>query len=355
MGQRRTSSSPVIADHGEFGSCLASRLDTEVNFYRSHTFASSTSRTYHAQKLAYFEFCNKMSIPPVPLSQNDLGRYIAYLSRRLAFSSVRQYLNIVRILHVDAGFPNPLDHNWYVSSILKGVRRVKGDTSSQKLPITLDILHGIFSKLNVSDSLDRTFWAACLVAFYSFFRKSNLLIPSPDTFDPVRHLCVSDVNFLQSGAVLRVRWSKVIQFQERVLDIPLPRISNSVFCPSSALLGMSLEFPAPSSPAPLFQYKKGTKFLPLTQPIFMSKLIDLLHVLGFPPGKFSGHSFRRGGASYALQCGLPVDLIKLQGDWKSNACERYLQPSFRLRQQVAATMGRGTSQFLSVTKRNKVT
>ena len=55
--------------------------------------------------------------------------------------------------------------------------------------------------------------------------------------------------------------------------------------------------------------------------------------------KYSGHSFRRGGASFALQCGLPIDLIKVHGDWHSNACEHYLEPSFELRKQVEQAMG----------------
>lgn len=299
------------------------------------------------QKLAYFEFCNKLSVQPVPLSQHNLGRYIAFLSRRLCFTSVRQYLNVVRLIHVDAGFANPLDNNWYVSSILKGVRRVKGDMARQKLPITLEILIKVFSTLNVVCSLDRTFWAACLVAFFSFFRKSNLLIPSPDLFDPSRHLCASDIEFAVEGVTLSIRWSKVIQFRERILHIPLPRIANSFLCPSNALLKMCLECPTPSYPVPLFRYKEGGKVLPLTQTVFTSQLHKKLETLGFPAEKYSGHSFRRGGASYALQCGLPVDMIKLQGDWSSNACERYLHPSLSLRRQVAATLGRHTGTYLS--------
>ena len=345
MGQRLRSR-PVLQTQ-ESCSKLKDGLDAEVQFYRSHTFARSTSKTYLAQKLAYFEFCNKLDIAPVPLSQYDLGRYIAFLSRRLCFSSVRQYLNIVRILHVDAGFPNPCENNWYVASILKGVRRTKGDSSTQKLPITLDILCAIFSKLNVQSCLDRTFWAACLVAFFSFFRKSNLLIPSVGQFDPLRHLCASDVQFTPQGVVLTVRWSKVIQFRERALHIPLPRIPKSVFCPSTALLCLNLDCPAPSPQTPLFRYVKGSVLLPLTQPEFTSKLRGILQSLGIPATKYSGHSFRRGGASFALHCGLSVDLIKLQGDWSSNACERYLEPSFSLRQQVATTMGKNTSSFLS--------
>ena len=77
-------------------------------------------------------------------------------------------------MHLEAGHKNPLEQNWYVASVLIGVKRVKGNRSVQKLPITLDILKAIASQLDMSIPFKRVFWAACLVAFYSFFRKSNL-------------------------------------------------------------------------------------------------------------------------------------------------------------------------------------
>ena len=322
-------------------------LDKEVLFYRGNTFAASTNKTYSAQRTAYFDFCAQMGIPPVPLSQQNLGRYIAFLSRRLTFSSVRQYLNVVRLLHLEAGFNNPIDNNWYVSSILKGVKRVKGNTVSQKLPITMEILRGILTRLNLRLSLDRCFWAACLVAFFSFFRKSNLLIQSINLFDPSRHLCSSDAQFTEQGVVLTVRWSKVIQFWEKILRVPLPHIPNSVFCPSTSLLAMSLENPFSAVPSPLFQFKNGSNVTALTQSTFTVKLRACLSDLGYPSSKYTGHSFRRGGASFGLHCGLPTDLIKLQGDWNSNAYERYLQPSFELRKQVAFKLGAETQRILS--------
>ncbi|XP_070173454.1 inositol 1,4,5-trisphosphate-gated calcium channel ITPR3-like [Littorina saxatilis] len=36
-------------------------------------------------------------------------------------------------------------------------------------------------------------------------------------------------------------------------------------------------------------------------------------------GNFSSHSFRRGGAAWALSCGVPGEIVKVMGDWKSNA------------------------------------
>lgn len=324
---------------------LSSSLDKDVQWYRANSFAASTAKTYAAHLASYLAFCDKLAIKPVPLSQGDLGRYIAYLSRRLCFSSVRQYLNVIRLLHLDSGLRNPLENNWYVNSILKGVRRIKGDSPSQKLPVTLDILKLLFLRLNLRNSFDRCFWAACLVGFFSFFRKSNLLVESHILFDPSRHLCASDIQFTPEGAVLKVRWSKVIQFRERTLHIPLPKISNSMFCPSTALLMVALENSPCPAPVPLFRYRlAGADNIPLTHKQFTDKLHSCLSACGIQASKYSGHSFRRGGAIFALQCGLPVNLIKLQGDWSSNAVDRYLEPSFRLRKQVADTMGLAVSK-----------
>ena len=327
---------------------LSASLDKEVCQYRCSSFARSTVKTYSVHIASYMEFCNNLNIKPVPISQTDIGRYIAHLSRRLSFNSVRQYLNAVRIIHLEAGEKNPLEGNWYIATILKGVRRVKGDLTKQKLPITLNILKGIFIQLNLRESLDRAFWAACLVGFYSFFRKSNLLVESLTLFDPSRHLCADDVKFTPDGAILTVRWSKVIQFRQRELLVPLPKIPNSPFCPSTALLRVSLENPLRASPVPLFRYTlAGASHVPLTQKNFIDRLHSCLAAMGITPSDYSGHSFRHGGATFALQCGLPADLIKIQGDWSSNSYERYLHPHFHLRKQVADTLGASTEKFVS--------
>ena len=145
-------------------------------------------------------------------------------------------------MHLEAGYQNPLEKNWYVSSVLKGVRRVKGDASIQKLPITLDVLRQIFLTLNLHSSFDRTFWATYLVGFFSFFRKSNLLVSSHLLFDPGHNLCASasDAHFTLDGAILTgVRWSKVIQFRECILHIP-----KFPFLPLHCITSAYLRMPA---------------------------------------------------------------------------------------------------------------
>ena len=309
------------------------------------TFSESTRRTYMSQQLLYLRFCAGLNIAPVPISSCNLGRYIAFLGSRLCYSSVRQYLNIVHIMHLEAGYGNPLSDNWYVAPILKGLRRHEGDGSKQKLPITVAVLWGILTVLNFDKPLDVSFWAACLVAFFSFFRKSNLLVPSSLQFDPSKHLLTSDVQFSQTGVVLSVRWSKTIQYRQKTLYIPLPRICDSPFCPSAALLLCVSSLPKGDKPTPLFSYASVSGPQPITYSIFLARLHLCLSKLGLDPSLYSGHSFRRGGASFALECGLPADWIKLQGDWASDAYQRYLDPAFTIRKQLADTLGKSFPHF----------
>ena len=71
----------------------------------------------------------------------------------------------------------------------------------------------------------------------------------------------------------------------------------------------------------------------LTYRSFLSKLGECLSRLGFPTGMYASHSFRRGEASFAFQSGVPVELIKMLGDWKSDAVLLYLTVPLPIRLQ----------------------
>ena len=303
--------------------------------YRTHTFATSTARTYKTHLKAYTAFCNLLHIPPLPISQLNLARYIAYLSSRLCYASVKQYLNIVRLLHIESGVANPLG-TWYLDSLLRGCRRVMGNTSKPKLPITVELLKKMFSFLNLTLHVDLTFWAVCLVGFFSFLRKSNLLSNSSKA-QGVSMLTRGDVSFLPAGVLLRISHSKTVQFGERNLEIPIPHIPNSPLCPSSALLLMCKTQPAHAR-APLFTCPSQAGPVAFTYSMFISRLKTCLGRAGVDSDNYAGHSLRRGGASFALACNVPGDLIKLQGDWKSDCYQRYLDPDIQTKFFVAKAM-----------------
>ena len=50
----------------------------------------------------------------------------------------------------------------------------------------------------------------------------------------------------------------------------------------------------------------------------------LLNLAGLKADSFSGHSFRRGGASYLYRLGADPLLIQASGDWATDCYTRYV-------------------------------
>ena len=270
--------------------------------------AKKTSLLYFK---SYCSCCTQINIPLVPLSDLNLTRYIAFLSGSLCFKSIQNYLSVINLLHKETQIPSPINSH-YIQGVLWEVKRLLEDTCHPKFPITPAILQGFFSNLNVGHSSDIIFWAVCLVDFFSFIRKWNLFVPSQTEFDPARHLSREAVVFHKDGVILSIIKTKTIQNTERVLKIHLPRIPGSLVCPAQALLLSFKMAPANNSCSPAFLYKNSIKVIPLTYSVFLSTLKRFLSVLGINNTLYSGHSFRwgKGGASFALECGVPSELIQ---------------------------------------------
>ena len=100
----------------------------------------------------------------------------------------------------------PLVSHW---SVLLGIKRIKGDKVTQKLPITPDIMLEMKAKLT-RKLVDVAFWAICPVAFFGLFRKGNLLLKTIDDFDPIKHISRDDFLVTDNGLLICVRWSKTI-------------------------------------------------------------------------------------------------------------------------------------------------
>lgn len=250
-----------------------------------------------------------MGYSPVPIQIDHLLQYAAFLVRSLKGSLVRSYLNIVGLLHKEFGLPNPLLHNWPLNSLLTGINRSKALTLSQKQPITPAMLLQLHALLALTSSLDASFWATCLVAFYGMFRKSHLLTMAANHFNPSKQLTKADFKIFTWGTLVPVRWRKTIQFRERVVEIPLPSIPGSALCPTAAITN-AFQFTAPVSTrgSQAFNWVDGSCVAHVfTYSAFVSKLHSHLSILGVNPKLYAGHSFsRRGGGEGALP--LPINL-----------------------------------------------
>ena len=146
----------------------------------------STVCSYSSSQRQFLSFCSQWNLfndngLPLPASGLTILRFIASLSKRLAASSIRNYLSAVRNLHIIYGFPDPLHDLPWVPLVLKGLKRVQGDNHRVKTPITSLVLFSMKLQLNFQ-LYDRVmFSAACCLAFFGFL---TLWIPMGGRGDP---------------------------------------------------------------------------------------------------------------------------------------------------------------------------
>ena len=134
------------------------------------------------------------------------------------------------------------------------------------------------------------------------------------------------------------------------MQIPLPVIPCSPLCPVTSVLH-ALSFTSGSPPYfHAFAYFDVKLLRPkvFTYRSFLSKLRQCLQTLDYNPHDYAGHSFRigggEGGASHAFQSGVPVDLIKLLGNWKSDAVFMYLPVPLKVRLDTIKLISNSLSQ-----------
>ena len=90
--------------------------------------------------------------------------------------------------------------------------------------------------------------------------------------------------------------------------------------------------------------RQGTVCIPYsTYSTFTTKLKKLLEAAGYNPVLYSGHSFRRGGASYLFKLGASVLQIQASGDWSSQCFVRYLHVTEEERLKVQQLVSRAIS------------
>ena len=73
-------------------------------------------------------------------------------------------------------------------------------------------------------------------------------------------------------------------------------------------------------------YYKGNKAA-LSANQLLNRLRKWLKIIKEPEEKYSLHSLRRGGATFAFQSNMEHEVIRILGNWTSEACRRYCDVS----------------------------
>ena len=92
-----------------------------------------------AGKKRYLDFCSRLKISPLPVSETMLCHFIAFLRLEgLRHQTAKSYLSAVRHLQISQGFGDPrISTMPQLELVLRGVKReLAGQPAKPRLPIT---------------------------------------------------------------------------------------------------------------------------------------------------------------------------------------------------------------------------
>ena len=301
-------------------------------------FAKGTRINLRIQKRRYLQFCARYKLQAFPATTGNLCLYAQFLAKSFRSPhAITNYLFGVKTIHILRGLDTLAFDSRILKILITGIRRRMAHMVKQALPITPKILGDMRQFLNVSSVHDSVFWAISLLAFFTVCRKSNLVPNTAARFDPAKQLTRGSISSGKQGLLVSLGWTKTIQFGHRRLNIPVVPIKGSLLCPVRAYKTMCRLIPAPDA-APAFAIPVNGSLQPYTYRAWMARLRQLLSRTGRRADKFSCHSFRRGGATFAFQAGVPSEMVKLLGDWRSECYQKYLHFPLESKTRAALTV-----------------
>ena len=289
--------------------------------------ATSTHRTYQAGIRAFQQFCYQYGIPSIPASPLTLRYFCCSIARRVSHKTIKVYLAGIRLEYLERGCQDPIN-DVLLRLLCKGIKRSQGTTRRTRLPITINILRMLKTKLREESSYSllekRLLWSAFTLAFYGFLRASEFATPD---------LSWSNVQLNPNKVVVFIQQSKTDLF--RSIHTITICTTDTFTCPVRAITQYAAEVTPSHQVDPLFN---DGRYSPLTLQHLTSALCHLLQNTDYNQQQCASHSFRIAAATTAA--GLPDWLIKMLRRWKSNAFQSYIHQSTMMLQSVPSLLAR---------------
>ena len=298
--------------------------------------ADSTQTVYAAggQK-RYFEFCLESGVTePFPVVEPTMVLFVVWLTTlftkrrtRLKPATLAQYVSHVYELHLSLGFSENFKEFFVLRRIMKAIKRSRGvGKKRERARITLEFLRGLRRILDLETFDGALIWCAVLTAFFKLLRAGELAAPAEDYRGPsLLRLCNAHLAEWKQHTFLVIRLvvSKTDPF--RVGRTIVTPSRDDELCPvwafSNWLKHRSMLDPT-FKLEPLFVWETGCA---LTYDKLNQIVKEIARVLGMENwNSFSGHSFRKGGATALFNAGMSYDYIRERGNWLSNSFEAYL-------------------------------
>ena len=294
-------------------------LTSLIEITQGYRYAKGSAANIVSGIRQFLFFTAYFNLVPIPTSESSVVLFLEFMARTAGYKHIKHLLSCVCYLHNALNY-SFTTYSFQIRSTLQGLKRRLAKVPFQVLPITPTILRHIFKLLDMNKLDDLALWCSFLCAFYGLLRKANT-VPNPSQKDYQcllrRHVKV-DVS--ANMVYLYMGYSKTNNFGTRDVVIPIPGNSDPALDPVRHLTKLFSQVNA-ATDSPAFSYSKNRY---ITYSSFTSKLKNLLLRAGYSPELYSGHSFRRGGATFLYNCGGSTLIIQASGDWASHCFIKYL-------------------------------
>ena len=320
-------------------------LSIEARKSQANTYAKGTRRNLRSAMKTFILFCIKFGRPVCPTDRRTLMSFAQLMSLTVGYGHIKNIFSAIKLMHNALDQPFPED-DYQVDSTLKAIKRQLAGTPYQTLPITPEILEKLYIFVDIEDPEQLANWCSYLTGFRCLLRKSNLVPESMSKFNPDTGLSRSKIFIPQDKdvALVYLNWSKTNQFNNKEIVIPMVADPVMALDPVFHLKKLFTTCNLPDH-LPAFSYVKKGRVMCVTYAKFTKDLRDLLDKSGFRAKSYSGHSFRRGGATYLYRLGADPLLIQASGDWASDCYQRYVFLS--LDQRLTAQLKMANKQSFS--------
>ena len=287
---------------------------------QGYRFAKSTRANVKSQIRQWLYFCTYFNTEVLPAAEEDLCIFMELMSNSSGYGHLKNVLSGIKYLHHALGYHFPSD-SVRLEDTLQGLKRKLKGTPKQVLPIDPVILRRMYKFIDIRKNSDLALWCGFLIAFFTLFRKANVC-PKDQNYDPETVLTRGDIviDYENERVLIFVNFSKTNQFQKTCHVIPIPRNSDPCLDLFSHLSSLFSRVQADDDAPALSFCPKGF----VSHQKFTERLKILLTKSGLDPNLFSGHSFRRGGASYLYSVGGSTLMVQVMGSWSSQIFTRYI-------------------------------
>jgi len=236
-----------------------------------------TRSNYGAGLLRFMQFCDSINVPEtqrMPASEALLAQFIMAFTGITTSKTLNNWIAGLQFWHIVNGAP------WHASAMVHHTRRgflkmvPPSARRAKRPPVTIEALSILFDNLSFSNPFDCAVGAAAFMAFWCCCHLGELVIPSPNLFDPIKHVSRSVLplaTIILSNSVhaasLHIPWTKTTKEEGAIISITARPHRT---CPLAAMEQHTLVNANVPANAPLFAYLTPTGWSPLTRQDFIS-------------------------------------------------------------------------------------